>query len=289
MLTLDGKDIVVDFLKSASENANNFYLRAKKAESKIPGAQKKVQELTEQIKKLELGLETLAKKERILIEKRKREWYEKFHWFRSSDGFLVIAGKDQRTNVDLTKKYLEKGDLFLHADIHGAAVVIIKGEGKTIPQSTIDEAAIFSVSYSKAWKDRLSTADTYWVTPEQVSFSAPSGEYLAKGSFIIKGKKTILKNIQLEIAVAPVIEEKWAYVLAGPLAALKANPKILKEKIITVIPGDILKSKIAKKIVNRFLEGLSDSDRAKVAAVALNELISHLPGDCFIKNELDKK
>jgi len=289
VLTLDGKDIVVDFLKSASENANNFYLRAKKAESKIPGAQKKVQELTEQIKKLELGLETLAKKERILIEKRKREWYEKFHWFRSSDGFLVIAGKDQRTNVDLTKKYLEKGDLFLHADIHGAAVVIIKGEGKTIPQSTIDEAAIFSVSYSKAWKDRLSTADTYWVTPEQVSFSAPSGEYLAKGSFIIKGKKTILKNIPLEIAVAPVIEEKWAYVLAGPLAALKANPKILREKIITVIPGDILKSKIAKKIVNRFLEGLSDSDRAKVAAVALNELISHLPGDCFIKNELDKK
>ena len=262
-----------------------MYNRAKKAESKAPGTQKKIDEFTEKIKKLEQGIEELAKKEKILIEKRKREWYEKFHWFRSTDGFLVIAGKDLRTNNELVKKYLEKDDLFLHAEIHGAAVVIIKSEGKPIPEKTIDEAAIFSVTYSKAWKDRMSTENTYWVTSDQVSFSAPSGEYLTKGSFIIKGKKNILRNIPLEIAVYPVIEEKWAYIISGPESALQTMKNIDPSKIVSIVPGDTIKSKIAKMIVTHFLEGLDEIDSAKINATALNELISILPGDCYIKKD----
>jgi len=285
IVELDGADIELDFLKTASDNANEMYKRAKKAEGKAPGTQKKIDEFTEKIRKLELGIEELAQKERILIEKRKRAWFEKFHWFKSSDGFLVLAGKDLRTNNELVKKYLEKDDLFLHAEIHGAAVVIIKSEGKPIPESTINEAAIFSVTYSKAWKDRGSSENTYWVTSDQVSFSAPTGEYLAKGSFIIKGKKNSIRNTPLEIAVYPIIEEKWSYVISGPLSAIQAIEGIDNTKIIRVIPGDTLKSKIAKIIVSKFLEGLDEKDTAKITATALNELISILPGECYIKNE----
>ncbi|NHJ33721.1 MAG: fibronectin-binding domain-containing protein [Asgard group archaeon] len=285
VVELDGVDVELDFLKSASDNANEMYKRAKKAESKAPGTQKKIDEFTEKIKKLELGIEELAQKEKILIERRKRDWYEKFHWFRSTDGFLVLAGKDLRTNNELVKKYLEQDDLFLHAEIHGAAVVIIKSEGKPIPESTINEAAIFSVTYSKAWKDRMSTENTYWVTSEQVSFSAPSGEYLVKGSFIIKGKKNILRNIPLEIAVYPVIEEKWSYVISGPLSAIQSIKDIDNSKIISVIPGDTPKSKVAKMIVTQFLKGLDEKDTAKINATALNELISILPGECYIKKD----
>ncbi|NHJ46637.1 MAG: fibronectin-binding domain-containing protein [Asgard group archaeon] len=285
VVTLDGKDVTLDFLKSASDNANDMYKKAKKAESKKPGAQKKIDELSDRIKKLELGLEELAKKETIMLETRKREWFEKFHWFKSSDGFLVLAGKDLRSNNNLVKKYLEKDDLFLHADVHGAAVVIIKADGKEIPQTTIDEAASFSVIYSKAWKDRLSSQDTFWVTADQVSFSAPSGEYLAKGSFIIKGSKNILKNVPLEIAVAAVIEEKWAYTIGGPLNAIKRNDTIDQSKIITLVPGDTIKSQMAKTIVNKFVENLNDNDTAKIKATVLNDLISILPGNSFIKKE----
>jgi predicted ribosome quality control (RQC) complex YloA/Tae2 family protein len=285
IVELDEVEVELDFLKTASENANEMYKKAKKAEGKAPGTQKKIDEFTEKIRKLELGIEELAKIEKILIEKRKREWYEKFHWFKSTDGFLVLAGKDMRTNNELVKKYLEKDDLFLHADIHGAAVVIIKGDGKPIPENTINEAAIFSVTYSKAWKNRVSAEDTYWVTPEQVSFSAPSGEYLAKGSFIIKGKKNILPNIPLEIAVYPIIEEKWSYVISGPLSAIQTIKDAKNTKIVRVVPGDTPKSKIAKIIVSQFLEGLDEKDSAKINATALNELISILPGDCFIKKE----
>jgi predicted ribosome quality control (RQC) complex YloA/Tae2 family protein len=285
LVEIEGNTIHLDFLDSATDNATRYYERAKKAEGKITGAQKKIAELAERIKKLEQGLIELEQKETVMIEKRDREWFEKFHWFQSSDGFLVLAGKDQRSNTMLVKRYLEKGDLFLHAELHGAAAVVIKTEGKKAPQQTIDEAAIFSVCYSKAWKDGLSHEDTYWVNHDQVSFSAPSGEYLAKGSFIITGNKNQLKNIPLELAVCPVIEEKWAYVLCGPKTALKASEKAMKSKIITVIPGEVTKSQVAKKIVAKFLDGLSEADKEKIEATNLNELISHLPGDCYIKEE----
>jgi hypothetical protein len=230
-------------------------------------------------------LEELSKKETIMIETRKREWYEKFHWFKSSDGFLVLAGKDLRSNNNLVKKYLEKDDLFLHAEVHGAAAVVIKADGKEIPQTTIDEAAIFSVIYSKAWKDSLSSQDTFWVTADQVSFSAPSGEYLAKGSFIIKGTKNILKNVPLEIAVAVVIEEKWANTVGGPFSAIKKYEKIDQKKIIKLIPGDTIKSQMAKTIVSKFIENLDDNDAAKIKATSLNDLITILPGNSYIKKE----
>ena len=89
----------------------------------------------------------------------------------------------------------------------------------------------------------------------------------------------------MEIAVYPIIEEKWSYIVSGPLSAIQAIEGIDKSKIIRVIPGDTLKSKIAKIIVSKILVGLDEKDTAKINATALNELISILPGDCYIKKE----
>ncbi|MBD3190050.1 MAG: DUF814 domain-containing protein [Candidatus Heimdallarchaeota archaeon] len=285
LIEIDDQRISLDFLQSVADNATRLYDRAKKAESKIPGAKNQIAKLEGRIHRLEEGLEELAEKETIMIEKRDRNWFEKFHWFRSSDGFLVLAGKNLRSNEMLVKRYMEKDDLFLHAEIHGAAAVVIKSEGKKIPQNTIDEAAVFSVCYSRAWKDMVSTADTYWVSSDQVSFSPPSGEYLAKGSFIIEGEKHEIRNVPLEIAVAPVIEEKWAYVIAGPRSAIESSDNVLTSRIIHIIPGDIPKSRVAKKIVAEFTQGLNEADKVKIEDNALNELISILPGDSYIKYE----
>ncbi len=285
IVKLDGVKVVLDFLKTGSENASAMYKQAKKSESKIPGAQKKINELTERIKKLEEGYEELVQREKVMIEKRKKEWFEKFHWFKSSDGHLVIAGKDQRTNLELVKRYLDQDDLFLHAEIHGAAVIIIKGAGKIIPQSTIDEAATFSVCYSRAWKDGVSADDTFWVTPDQVTFSAPSGEYLAKGSFVIKGSKNILKNVPLELAVYPIVQEKNAFVICGPHSALLSREDIDKSKIIKVVPGGTIKSKMAKQIVEKFTKNVDFASKTKIKATALDELITILPGDSYIKTD----
>ena len=75
------------------------------------------------------------------------------------------------------------------ADIKGAASTLIVTEGRDVPEAAIDEAARFAVAYSKAFARGLGVADAYWVKPEQVKTAAKPGEFLAKGAFVIDGKK----------------------------------------------------------------------------------------------------
>jgi predicted ribosome quality control (RQC) complex YloA/Tae2 family protein len=89
----------------------------------------------------------------------------------------------------LVKRYLRKDDAYVHADLHGASSVIIKNiSTDPIPESTLAQAGTMSVVQSKAWDSKIVTS-AWWVSASQVSKSAPSGEYLTTGSFMIRGKK----------------------------------------------------------------------------------------------------
>ena len=77
-------------------------------------------------------LELLLKQESKFLEEtavkqanrqKKREWYEKFHWFFSSEGFLCVGGKDATSNEVIIKKHLEKNDLVLHTDMAGSPLL----------------------------------------------------------------------------------------------------------------------------------------------------------------------
>ena len=63
---------------------------------------------------------------RILKKLSTPAWFEKFHWFISSDGYLVVGGRDAQQNEILVKRFMTQHDIFVHADIHGAPCVIIK-------------------------------------------------------------------------------------------------------------------------------------------------------------------
>lgn len=110
-----------------------------------------------------------------------KEWYEKFRWMYSSDGFLIIGGKDASQNEILVKKHLEPTDIFAHADLPGGSVVVVKSGGKEIPDRTKAEAAAFAVAFSRAWKAGIGVADGYWVRPDQVTKAPPQGSTLARG------------------------------------------------------------------------------------------------------------
>lgn len=81
----------------------------------------------------------------------------------------------------------------MHADLHGAASVIIKNNDMTkpIPPLTLFQAGQACVCRSAAWSAKI-VASAWWVHPEQVSKTAPTGEYLTTGSFIIRGRKNYL-------------------------------------------------------------------------------------------------
>ncbi|KAL7621337.1 hypothetical protein AAE478_008658 [Parahypoxylon ruwenzoriense] len=147
----------------------------------------------------------LKQEKPVLQPIRKQLWFEKFTWFISSDGYLVLGGKDAQQNEMLYRRYLKKGDVYLHADLHGAPSVIIKNSPSTpdapIPPSTLSQAGSLAVCASSAW-DSKAGMGAWWVNADQVSKSAPTGEFLGTGSFMVRGKKNFLPPAPLLLGLA---------------------------------------------------------------------------------------
>lgn len=97
---------------------------------------------------------------------RKVFWFEKFKWFITSENYLVIGGKDAHQNEILVKKYMDKGDLFMHCELHGASVCILKNpSGGIVPPLSIEEAATFEVCHGPSWANNV-ISKVYWVNAE---------------------------------------------------------------------------------------------------------------------------
>lgn len=147
----------------------------------------------------------LKQEKAVLQPVRRQMWFEKFIWFISSDGYLVLGGRDATQNEMIYKRYLRKGDAYVHADLHGASSVIIKNNPKTpdapIPPSTLSQAGTMSVCASSAW-DSKAGMSAWWVRAEQVSKSAPTGQFLPTGSFMVRGEKNFLPPAQLILGFA---------------------------------------------------------------------------------------
>lgn len=204
---------------------------------------------------------------------RKREWFEAFRWFYTSNGLLAVGGRDAKSNRLLIRKYLAPSDLVFHADYYGSPFVILKN-GKNAVKEDIYETAIFTASFSRAWKDGLSAIDVYYVNPEQVSEKAPSGEYLMKGSFMIYGKKNFVRRVPLELCLSYDIElEK---LVIGPCKSI-VNKNTIK-RIYLLYPGNKTKGEIAKKLSELLLEDIMEELNVRLDKNdLLNQLNSILP------------
>lgn len=70
--------------------------------------------------------------------------------FKSPEGFTILIGRNNKQNDMLTTKLADKTDIWLHTkDITGSHV-IIRAEGKTVPDETIVYAARLAAFHSKA-------------------------------------------------------------------------------------------------------------------------------------------
>lgn len=231
--------VELGFRKSVQENAAAYYEESKKCRGKADRAEKAAQETEKKLKELEKDISAEKEKPAAKIRvKKEKEWFEKFHWFKTSKGRLCVAGRDARQNEVLAGKHLQEGDLFFHAEIHGAPATILK-EGAKAGAEEKKEVAQFSGSYSSAWKLGTATVDVYAVTPSQVSKRTEAGESAGKGGFIIRGEREWFKNTELGLALR--VGERGVEI--APLQQLKAQPHL-----VAVIPGDTEKGEAAKKI-----------------------------------------
>ncbi|MEF8780875.1 MAG: ribosome rescue protein RqcH [Haloferacaceae archaeon] len=235
-------------------NADLLYQEAKRIEGKKEGALEAIQETREELEQLQARKERYEREDgdgdgdaddeggeeagedgrstdwlaRSSIPVREsEEWYERFRWFHTSDDFLVVGGRSADQNEELVKKYLESNDRFLHAQAHGGPVTILKATGPSersrevdFPDRSLEEAAQFAVSYSSVWKDGRGAGDAYAVTPDQVSKTPESGEYIEKGGFVIRGDRTYYRDVAAEVAVGVQVEPE-SRVLGGPPSAVE--------------------------------------------------------------------
>ncbi|MED6145351.1 hypothetical protein PIB30_024397 [Stylosanthes scabra] len=191
--TLPVDKVEVDLALSAHANSRRWYELKKKQESKQEKtitAHEKAFKAAERKTRLQLNQE---KSVATISHMRKVHWFEKFNWFISSENYLIISGRDAQQNEMIVKRYMSKGDLYVHADLHGASSTVIKNHKpeQPVPPLTLNQAGCFTVCHSQAWDSKIVTS-AWWVYPHQVSKTAPTGEYLTVGSFMIRGKKNFL-------------------------------------------------------------------------------------------------
>jgi predicted ribosome quality control (RQC) complex YloA/Tae2 family protein len=71
--------------------------------------------------------------------------------FKSSDGYQILVGRNNKQNDKLTKKIANKGDIWLHTKtIAGSHVIIKRDTSKEVPDQTLNEAASIAAYFSKA-------------------------------------------------------------------------------------------------------------------------------------------
>ena len=262
-----GEMINIYIEKPLNHSAEMYYKKAKRSKEKIPGIEKSITLTTGNLLKLESAPVSKAKpKVKRILEK--KEWFDKFRHFKSSSGFLVLGGKDATTNEILIKKHTDNDDVILHADIAGSPFVIIKSEGRKIDKDTLSEAAQFAAVYSKAWKMRAGTVDVFIVTPEQVSKQAPSGEYIQKGSFMVRGKKSWQKP---EMRLSFALVENM--LLCAPEITVSARTK----KYVTIAPGYKKSKELAKDIRTKLFSVSSKDEQEILRTISVDSVQRFIP------------
>jgi predicted ribosome quality control (RQC) complex YloA/Tae2 family protein len=269
-LPLGGIVVELDYKKGLEENASLIYAKAREAKDKATRSHELALETEARIAVLERKDALEAQKVKVETKPTKKFWFEAYKWFITTGGHLVLAGRDVRTNDQVVKKHLTSVDRYAHADVHGAASVVIK-EGSTASEEELAEACVFALAHSKAWNAGIREGSAYWVLPDQVSKTPDAGEFVPRGAFIIRGKRNYVHHIQLQLAIGEIDHEGARKIMCGPKESMIKRSK----KYVTIAPGD--------------------GDRSKVSAALAKELsvpeeeISRIlpPGDLEVKERVN--
>ncbi|HLE46074.1 MAG TPA: ribosome rescue protein RqcH [Thermoplasmata archaeon] len=237
--------LVLDYRADVTRNAQALYDARREA-------QRKAERVLEAIRAAEDEVRTATKKavkaaKRPKVAPTKRFWFEAYRWCLSSEGFLILGGRDAKANDSLVRKHLKDGDRYAHADIHGAPSVVVK-DGSKAGDATLREACELALVYSKAWPAGLSGGSAFWVLPEQVSKQAESGEYLGRGAFVVRGKRNYVHDVPVTMAVGEVEVEGQRKVMAGPVSAVSARAT----RLVVLVPGEMDRDRLVGRLAGAF-------------------------------------
>lgn len=262
----DDITIPLDYTKGIDANASNIYAQGKEISDKAVRANEALKASQEAYDKRLKGITKAQIARASRAQPTKQFWFERYKWFITTGGRLVLAGKDAHTNDNVVRKHLKDTDVYAHADLHGAPSTIVK-DGQKADDQDLREACNFALAQSKGWVAALTDGSSYWVYPDQVSKTPEAGEFVPRGAFIIRGKRNYEHHLKLELAVGEITYQKERKVMCGPIDAVKTH----SEKYFVIVPG-------------RGKAGKTAALMAKELNVPEEEISRILPpGDCEIK------
>ena len=295
-----GASVTLYANKTVHQNAQRYFQEARTLKEKSKGARKALENTENAKSKQEKRRKKDVAAGRVRgIQRSKKFWFEKYRWAILDNGHIIVGGRDARGNDTIVRKHLNSNDLYIHADLHGAPSCSLKlkdgftimgdisesqngiksmqiaqnlGEGvddaRELDGNIIAQAAQIAVCWSRAWGSGGAAATAFHVRPSQVSKQTESGESLGRGSFVVRGKRTWHRDMNLEIGMGIGV------INGVPLPVCGTVETISKafEKWIKIIPGREKKESIANKI-------------AKATGLIQDDVLASLPpGGCSIED-----
>ena len=246
VIKIDNSNIWIDKTKSLEANASSYFDKSKEMDRKA--------ERTREV----IASKAVSKPKKKIVKNQNIEWFERFRWFITTDGEIAVGGKDARSNEQVVKKYLKNNDRYAHADVHGAPSVVVKNINGIQPsEQSMLEACNFSLSYSKAWGARVSGGHSFWVENDKVSKTPNTGEFLAKGAFVIRGKRNWHRNLELNVAIGLISYDGTLKFMGGPISSIEKH----SEKYVIFRPGFTERKIVIRKLSEAFSAESTDIEK----------------------------
>ncbi|WP_019678312.1 Rqc2 family fibronectin-binding protein [Ruminococcus flavefaciens] len=154
--------IELDVRKTPAQNAQHYYSEYKKCVTAEEKLTEQISRGEEELQYLESVFDALtrASSENDIIQLRlelREQGYVRYAGgkakppkalppieYKSSDGFTILVGRNNKQNDQLSLKFAEKSDIWLHTQLITGSHVLILTDGETPPDRTIEEAAVIA-------------------------------------------------------------------------------------------------------------------------------------------------
>lgn len=268
----NGPQATLSLDETVHQNAQRHFEAARKQKDKTSGA---VQALEDTVIQLQRAMKKEAKQQASgklsKVKRSKRLWFENHRWSMLSGGHLLIGGKDAKGNDAIVKKHLSGADMYLHADLHGAPSCSLRATqgfaadqhkpahipedvpafrlvdklgDERITDEKLQEAATLALCWSRAWAGGGAHGTVYSVKPAQVSKTAQTGEFVGKGSFIVRGQRQWFKDLEVEMGIGIVAINGVPLLMGG----LPDTIRSLCQRFAILRPGLVKKEQLANRI-----------------------------------------
>ena len=247
ILKIDDAKVKIELDAPLPSLASILFDESKKQKGAITSIEKLIEKTEDQLEKtIEKG--EIAKGSVGFSDIRKKNWYERYRWFFTSDGLLAVGGRDSSSNSALVRKHMESNDKIFHAEINGSPFFILKDTNEDLMPLSLEETAYATVCFSRAWQASAHGLNSFWVKPDQIKKAAPTGQSMGKGSFMIYGTRNFIKVASLKLAVGIMKEDENFLLVSGPVEPIKKNCLCY----VIIEPGGSPISDVAKKIRAEF-------------------------------------